>query len=643
MRFFLQVIFIVRNEVSYLLQFPEKLLSGALLTFVPAMYCVLYISSVWDPETKTHALPVAVVNLDDGVQYLEHAFNLGWEITTRLEDSGRFGFEMFSEEQKARALVRQGKLAFAVIIPHDFSASAVPGAEAGAGKVVVYTSQGNNFETAAIAKRFAERLGREINESLNERRWVLVLHNAAGSQRSVDHLHDAVAKLRASARELSTGTGQTTAGVQSLAGGARRLNDGVAQMTAGAKQLGGNLRAMDATWPSNAELNTLTNRARVLESGQAELDRTMDELQRGVGRLRERLTELRDEARDRPFASASESDHLGKFADGMTQLDADIKAANSTQSLLAVRAARLRNSVNAMAGTLRALGGDERAVVNRLPKDTQLEELLKSAGDVATNATSLVTATQKNSQSLERVSTGIELLAKALPDNMESLGGSAEGLANSVEPVVEIDAPVENSGSGFASNVVPGALWLGAAMAAFLIHIRVLPRHAQFFSRPAQVLGKFFLPACVALLQSLMVFLVVLFVLKIRVVYPAALALTLVVSSIAFLFIVFALTKAFGDAGKGIAMFLLAVQLSSSGGILPVELSGGLFAQISPWLPLTWVVESIKVSMFGAFGGAWEPPLMLVALAGLACFVLSCVFGRWRFVKSTAHRKTTVF
>jgi putative membrane protein len=643
MRFFLQIIFIVRNEAGYLLRFPKKMFSGAILAFVPAMYCVLYITSVWDPETKTNALPVAVVNLDDGVQYLEHAFNVGWEITTRLEDSGRFGFVMFSDEQKARALVRQGKLAFAVIIPRDFSANAVPGAEAGAGKVVVYTSQGNNYETAAIARHFAETLGREINESLNERRWVLVLHQAAGSQRNVERLHDAVSKLRVSAGELSMGSAQTTTGVQSLAGGARRLNDGVAQMTTGAKQLGASLRTLDATWPSNADIITLTNRARVLENGHADLDRAMDELQKAAASLSERVAEMREESKDRLFATGSETDRLGKLADGMTELDADIRSVNASQSLLAVRATRLRNSVQAMAGSLRAMGGDERTVVNKFPKDAQLDELAKGANDVAANATSLLVATQKNKQSVERLSSGIELLATALPDKADSLGGSAEGLANSVAPVLEIDAPVENSGSGFASNVVPGALWLGAAVAAFLVHIRVLPRHAQFFSRPAQVVGKIFLPACVALLQSLMVFIVVLYVLKIRVVHPWAFALSIVVSSIAFLFIVFALTKAFGDAGKGIAMFLLAVQLSSSGGILPVELSGGLFAQISPWLPLTWVVESIKASRFGAYGGAWQPPLLLVALAGLAGFVLSCVLGRWRFVKSTAHRKTTVF
>ena len=42
----------------------------------------------------------------------------------------------------------------------------------------------------------------------------------------------------------------------------------------------------------------------------------------------------------------------------------------------------------------------------------------------------------------------------------------------------------------------------------------------------------------------------------------------------------------------------MAVQLSSSGGIMPVELSGTLYSEISPWLPLTWVVRAMKISMF---------------------------------------------
>lgn len=643
MMFFSQIASIVRSEAGYLLLHPQKLLSGAILAFVPAMYCVLYIASVWNPETKTNALPVAVVNLDDGVQYREHTFNVGWEITTRLEDSGRFGFVMFDDEQKARALVRQGKLAFAVIIPRDFSANAVPGAEAGAGKVVIYTSQGNNFETAAIAKHFAEALGHEINESLNERRWVLVLHNAAGSQHNVESLHKMVGTLRASARELSAATGRTAADVQSVANGVRGLNDRVERMAAGGKRLGETLRAIDASWPSNADLNFLTNRVKSLENGRADLDRRMGKLQMDAMHLRERAAELRDKAMDGQCVVGGDPEALGKFANGMTQLEADITTVNATQDQQSAMAIQQRKHTVAIVGGLRTLGANERAVVTNFPRDNRFDELVKGANDVALGATNLMNTTQKTSQSVEHLTAGINLLAKAMPDKVDSLGGSAEGLANSVEPVVEIDAPVENSGSGFASNVIPGALWLGAAVAAFLIHIRVLPGHARLFSSTAKVAGKIFLPACIALLQSLVVFIAVRYVLNIHVLLPWAFALTLTISSLTFLSIVFALTKGFGEAGKGIAMFLLAVQLSSSGGVLPVELSGGMFAKISPWMPLTWAVESIKASMFGAYGGAWESPLSFVALAGLGGFALSCVVGRWRFVKSPTRRSTAPF
>jgi putative membrane protein len=192
-------------------------------------------------------------------------------------------------------------------------------------------------------------------------------------------------------------------------------------------------------------------------------------------------------------------------------------------------------------------------------------------------------------------------------------------------------------------NVIPAALWLGAGIAAFLIHVRVLPRHAQFFSRPAQLLGKIALPALVVVLQALLIYATVVYFLKIHVVNPTAFALTLGVASLTFLLIVFALTRAFGDAGKGLAMILLAVQLSSSGGIVPIELSGGWFADISPWLPLTWVVRAIKASMFGAYNGAWEYPLLLVGMGGLIAATMACTVGRWRFVKPNSVRPAVDF
>ena len=93
-----------------------------------------------------------------------------------------------------------------------------------------------------------------------------------------------------------------------------------------------------------------------------------------------------------------------------------------------------------------------------------------------------------------------------------------------------------------------------------------------------------------------------------------------------------------GDAGKALAVLFLAVQLSSSGGVLPVELSGRVFMDISPWLPLTWVVRAIKAAMFGAFDQAWAQPLLLVAAAGVAAGAMACLVGKWRYVEPSAIR-----
>ena len=90
-------------------------------------------------------------------------------------------------------------------------------------------------------------------------------------------------------------------------------------------------------------------------------------------------------------------------------------------------------------------------------------------------------------------------------------------------------------------------------------------------------------------------------------------------------------------------MVFLAVQLSSSGGILPVELSGGLFAQISPWLPITWVVKAIRVAMFGAFDGGWQATLQLLAMAGLVAALMAAWVGRWRYAEVSEMRPALDF
>jgi putative membrane protein len=638
-----QIYLILHLELRSFARYPRLIGATLLVACIPALYCFIYLASVWDPASRSDALPVGLVNLDQGVKYHLQEFNVGTEVATTLRKRHTFGFKDFEHEEDAREQVRKGALAFALIIPKDFSSNALPGQEAGAGKLVVYTSAGNNYQSAQLASSFARELGHDVNESLNERRWRLVLLNAAGSQRSVERLRSGVDQLRAGASALNKGMEPLVRGAQQTVVGSQRVNSGVDQLSNGVKQLAGGLRTMDAKRPRGTDLDRLKSGAEQMAAGHTELSKGMAELKTGGQTIRSSVAAFRDQAHDNVLVPAKVTESMDQLYGGVTQLDAGLQTALDAQSKLAEGADALNIGVGALTTGVRAMNQGIRTMVTKLPEDSLLDELDKGTDTLVAANTALASGAAKAQQGAARLSAGLDLLGNSLPPALDKPAGSAKGLANSVSPVVEVEAPVANSGSGFAPNIVPAALWLGAGVAAFLIHVRLLPVRAQHFSGPAKLIGKISIPLLIVLLQAGLVYAMVVYGLHIQVAMPGLFVATLALAATTFLAIVIALTRALGDAGKALSMIFLAVQLSSSGGVLPVELSDTLFSNISPWLPLTWVVRAMKICLFGAYEGAWQHPFTVIALTGLGALASACWVGRWTYMRPTSMRPAVSF
>jgi putative membrane protein len=634
---------LTRLEAGFFVRYPRLLLGGLVVALIPALYVLIYLSSVWDPASKTGDLPVAIVNLDQGLAYRGQAFNVGRDVARRLRAKPAFGYLDFTDEPEARRLVRRGVLAFALIIPADFSSNAVPGARVGAGKLEVYTSEGNSYPSAGLARRFAEDLGREVNQSLNEQRWALVLADAAGSSRELERLHGGLVQLRKGAKELVGGAQQTARGAEAVSVGASKLEQGVSQVDIGSHELENGLRTLFDKRPRNSDLQRLEDGAQALAAGHDELGKGLVQLQQGVQRMQKGVAGFREEANNSLFVGSQIVEGLDQLGEGTTGLETGLKTAVVSQQKLAEGTSQLAGGVKALTNGVRAFNGGLGSIISQLPDDAKIDDLVIGANSLTAAAVSLKGGTQKVAAGAQHVAGGLELLESALPASVRAIEGNAQGLANSVQPAIEVDAPVQNNGSGFAPNIIPGALWLGASLAAFLFHLRTLPRSASRYSALARMLGKFMTPMGIVLLQAFLIWVTVLWILRIKTVDAGALALTLGVASVTFLMMVFALTRAFGDGGRALALVLLAVQLSSSGGLLPVELSGGFFAQISPYMPITWVVKALKASLFGAFEGDFQHSLQLLAFAGLAAGLMACYVGRWRYVKPAALRPTLDF
>ncbi|MBU0589849.1 MAG: YhgE/Pip domain-containing protein [Gammaproteobacteria bacterium] len=597
-------------ELALFRRFPRLVLAVIAIAMVPAAYALIYLSSVWDPNAKSNALPVGIVNLDKGYSYQKRDTNVGAELVAELIRTDAFGFRTMDDAQAAREAVRLGSLAFAVIIPEDFSAGAVPGVRPGGGQVTVVLSEGNNYASAGFARRFAADLGHQVNEALNEKRWEQVLLSVDGSGKSLTRLKAGMADVRAGAGRLSEGAAQYSSASAQLAGGFRQLGSGI--------------KTIESKLPPDAEVKSMRAGTQRLVARQKELGSGLEQLQAGARKLTDGASTMREETSGIPFVGDKVSAGAAELATGGAQLTEGLGTALEGNGRLVRGATRLDAATEKMADGLGALEDGLRTLADKVPDDRQLEQFVASGRDLAAGAAKL--------------RSGVALVESVLPASIEKLDGSARGLADSVEPALEVLAPVANNGSAFAPNMVAMALWLGAVMSVYLFNMRaVLAEHAQA-PMLAKALGKFVLPALVVLLQSLLVFLMLVYGLGIAVPDMQTFALSMVAASLAFLATVYLLLRAFGEAGKLFAVLLLTLQLAAGGGVMPIELTGDFFQSVHDWLPFTWVVKTFRASLFGAFGNGWWHAWTVVVTSGLIALLLASFAGRWRTVERADYR-----
>lgn len=633
-----EILLIARMEAGLLRRFPRLYLAVIGAVVAPALYALTYLESIWDPASRTEALPAIIVNLDQGAEAYGRHVDLGAELTQSIQERRAFGFTLRKDEAQARREVREGRSLFALIIPRDFSANALSGNHPGNGKLVLFASEGNNYTGAAFARRFAVELGHQVNETLNEQRWALVLGAAAGSGESLARFRAGIAQLQSGARAQELGSARARDAAARLASGGDEAADGVRQLADGLKQMGSGARTLVARQPSPGDLDTLKSSAARLSGAHADLGRGLKELETGAATLADGAERMRDEARSIPFVGDDLSGRIGPLVDGASQLRSGIRAAHRGETRLAEGAHSLSLGVASLVDGVAALGTGTSALVAQLPPDDRVELLAEGTRSVADGARQLTGGLNELGAGARQMASGLDLLARSLPPDPEPIGGTARGLAASVEPDIQIDAPVQNQGGGYAPSFIPVSLWLGAVTLGFIFNLRQLPAAAEGRSRLVLLFGKFLPLAALSLGQSLVVLIMVLFMLGIHAVHPAGLALTLATASMTFMLITLALVRAFGDAGKALASVLLIVQVSAAGGIVPIELTSPFFRELNPWLPFTWVVRAVQANMFGAFGDDWGAALGIVLLSALGALVLAAFVGRWRFVEPGQHR-----
>jgi putative membrane protein len=417
---------------------------------------------------------------------------------------------------------------------------------------------------------------------------------------------------------------QLRAGATALSEGVVRYKTATAQLTSGFKQVGAGVRELESKLPPEAELEALKTGSKKLNLRQRELGVGLEQIQAGSHKLTEGASAMQEQTATIPFVGEKIAAGVGELGAGSSKLSEGLTLALDANARLQRGGAKIEEGTGKLVDGLSALGVGVHAMSEKLPENSRLDALGRGGEDLAKAASKL--------------RTGIEMVDSFLPASPGKIDGSARGLADSVEPTLDVLAPVANNGSAFAPNMVSMALWLGAAMAMFIFNAGVLPREFEHASTFAKTLGKFAAPSLLVLMQTVLTLLMLVYGLGIAVPNKLQFALSMVVAAQAFLAIVYLLIRAFGDAGKLFAVLLLTIQLAAGGGVMPIELAGGFFQTVHEWLPFTWVIKTFRVSLFGAFGNGWMHDWVEVIASGLLALALATCVTRWKMVDHADYK-----
>ena len=189
------------------------------------------------------------------------------------------------------------------------------------------------------------------------------------------------------------------------------------------------------------------------------------------------------------------------------------------------------------------------------------------------------------------------------------IGDDASSLSTYLSAPVKIERnavyPIANNGSMMIPFYTLLSLWVGAVILVAMLQVNLGQGRREMYPgiKPSEeYFGRYGIFSLLSFGQSLFVCLGDVFFLQVQCVHPVLFVLSGVVIGQVFAFFVYTLTVSFGNVGKALSVILLVVQVAGSGGIFPIEMSGGIYEVLYPFLPFVYGMKALQACVAGIYG-----------------------------------------
>ena len=447
------------------------------ISLIPALYNIIFLSSMWDPYGQLSELPVAVVNNDKEASYNGTTMTIGEDMVSNLKENKSLDFHFVNEEEGQKGL-EDGAYYMVVTLPSDLSEKAASVLTDHPEQMTInyQTSSGHSFIASKMSDSAMTQLKQTVSANVTET-YTKALFQKMGDLKSgltkaadgSEQLANGASQLVVGSQTLSSnldtlanssltfsnGSEQFTKGLTTYVTGVNQLNvglgtfnDGLQNYTSGVSQVDSGLNQLSSKTPELVDgVNQLNTGMKTYAGGVSQLNTGLNQFSVGVNAYTSGVDKLSVGTNQ----LSSQSDSL---RDGITQLNKGIKEISTqlnTTSQQKEDITQLTTSLDELNKALQAVTiSDNTELKTTISND--LATISTLAQTIVTNSQSEQARTLTNLQATATYQTLTDTqkkeLTEAVSNNSNSTIDSAKEILTSVGnlkvSLESVNQPVSN-------------------------------------------------------------------------------------------------------------------------------------------------------------------------------------------------------
>ena len=358
------------REWQAILKKPTFIIVMLGVSLIPALYNVIFLSSIWDPYGKVSDLPVAVVNQDKAVTASGKTLSIGEDVVSSLKENKNLDFHFVSKEDAQNGL-EKGDYYMVVTLPSDLSerAASILTDNPQQMKIDYQTSSGHSFIAGKMSDSAMASLKQTVAQNVTDTYTNALFKNMGDLKTGLVKASDGAQQLASGSQQLGSGSRTIADNLRTLNQATSKLSSGAAQFNTGLQTYTGSVAQVSSglgslsnginTYTSGvstvaAGANQLSDRSADLLGGVQQLTQSGDGVQAlstGVTNLNTGLATLKSSV---DTTLANNQQNVNDLAAGLTQLNASIQAAASDSAV----------STDSIEASLTSIAASAQAIIN---------------------------------------------------------------------------------------------------------------------------------------------------------------------------------------------------------------------------------------------------------------------------------------